>query len=418
VSRAKVMSSVFKVRLKYLAWVKAGAAFPDSEQGVQGESLPFYKVKHLSEADATGVMKSSGDTVSRSTAKQLGAYVFPAGTIVLAKVGAALLLNRFRALDRCSCIDNNMMGVMLKTNRMSIRFGLYSLATVDFADVVNPGAVPSLNAEQVTDLLLPVPPLDRQRAIADYLDRETARIDALISAKERVLNLLAEKRQALITCAVMQGIDPNVRLRDSEIAWLGDVPKQWPTRRVARVFDEIDERCQPDLPLLEVSIRQGVVARQFSDDRIEATAADFNTYKVARKGDVVFNKMRMWQGAVGIAPSDGLVSPDYVVARPTGAIRPDYAGLLFRTDAFSAECGSRSHGIVWDRLRLYWDGFREIEIPLPALDEQRAIVEHINKETTKLDALSEATERTIDLLKERRAALIAAAVTGQIDVSA
>ena len=118
-----------------------------------------------------------------------------------------------------------------------------------------------------------------------------------------------------------------------------------------------------------------MVLREFSGDKIESTAADFNTYKVAPRGDVVFNKMRMWQGAVGVAPEDGLVSPDYVVAAPTGPLSTEYTRLLFRTPAFSAECARRSHGIVWDRLRLYWDGFREIEVPLPSKQEQQDMVE-------------------------------------------
>ena len=126
--------------------------------------------------------------------------------------------------------------------------------------------------------------------------------------------------------------------------------------------------------------------------------------------------MRMWQGAVGVAPQDGLVSPDYVVASPTGAMSSQYAGLLFRTEAFSAECARRSHGIVWDRLRLYWEGFREIEVPIPPSTAQLAIAEHVNMETGKLDSLRTATERTITLLKERRAALISSAVTGQFEV--
>ena len=263
---------------------------------------------------------------------------------------------------------------------------------------------------------LPVPPLPQQRAIADYLDRETAWLDALVAAKERVLGLLAEKRRALITRAVTRGLDPDAPLRDSGIPWLGKIPKKWKTRRVAWLFRERDERGEPDLPLLEVSINAGVAVREFSEDRIENTAADFNTYKVARQGDVVFNKMRMWQGAVGVAPQDGLVSPDYVVAAPTGALLPQYAGLLFRIDRFSAECARRSHGIVWDRLRLYWEGFRDIDLPLPPTDAQQEIADHVVEATAKFDALVCATERTIALLRERRAALIAAAVTGQIDV--
>ena len=271
-----------------------------------------------------------------------------------------------------------------------------------------------LARSEIGAVRLPVPPLSKQHAIADYLDRETARLDALVAEKERLLDLLAEKRRALITRAVTRGINPNVPLRDSGIPWLGKIPAHWKTRRVTWLFSERDERGEPNLPLLEVSINHGVVLREFSKERIESTAADFNTYKVARQGDVVFNKMRMWQGAVGVAPQDGLVSPDYVVAAPTGALSPQYAGLLFRVDRFSAECARQSHGIVWDRLRLYWGGFRDIGLPLPPADTQQEIVDHAVEVTTKLDELVCATERTIALLKERRAALITAAVTGRL----
>ena len=276
--------------------------------------------------------------------------------------------------------------------------------------------VKHLSSFDVLNIHFPYPSLSLQRIIAGYLDRETARLDALVAAKKRVLGLLAEKRRALITRAVTRGLDPYVPFRDSGIPWLGEIPEEWKTRRVAWLFRARDERGEPDLPLLEVSINAGVVLREFSEERIESTAADFNTYKVARQGDVVFNKMRMWQGAVGVAPQDGLVSPDYVVATPTGTLSPQYAGLLFRIDRFSAECARRSHGIVWDRLRLYWEGFRDIRLPLPPADTQKEIADYIVKATAKLDALGFATERTIALLKEHRAALIAAAVTGQIDV--
>lgn len=269
---------------------------------------------------------------------------------------------------------------------------------------------------EIGAMQVPVPPLSQQRAIARYLDGETARLDALVMAKERMLGLMVEKRRALIARAVTRGLDPHIPLRDSGIAWLGEIPAHWETQRIAWLFRERDERGEPDLPLLEVSINAGVVLREFSEDRIESTAADFNSYKIARKGDIVFNKMRMWQGAVGVAPEDGLVSPDYTVAASTGTFLSDYASQLFRTPMFSAECARWSHGIVWDRLRLYWEGFRDIEVPVPAPSEQRAILEFIDEETAKLDAVRSATEQTIALLKERRSALIAAVVTGQIDL--
>ena len=300
------------------------------------------------------------------------------------------------------------------------RYCNYALRELGFLAEVEKRSVgvsyPAINASDLARIPVHVHPLSQQRAIADYLDRETARLDALVVAKERVLGLLAEKRRALITRAVTRSLDPHAPLRDSGIPWLGMIPTHWESRKIAWLFRERDERGEPELPLLEVSINSGVVLREFSDERIESTAADFNTYKVARRDDVVFNKMRMWQGAVGVVPEDGLVSPDYVVAAPRGSLSSSYAHLLFRTAAFSAECGRHSHGIVWDRLRLYWEGFRDIESPLPPSTEQARIVEHISRETARLDSFRAATERTIELLKERRSALIAEAVTGQIDV--
>jgi type I restriction enzyme S subunit len=300
------------------------------------------------------------------------------------------------------------------------RFLCYICLWRDFIDAVDASTfgskMPRADWDFIGNMSVPVPEWAKQVAIADYLDRETARLDALVAAKERVLGLLAEKRRALITRAVTRGLNSRAPLRDSGIPWLGEIPAHWQTRRAAWLFHERDERGEADLPLLEVSINAGVVLREFSDERIESTAADFDTYKVARQGDVVFNKMRMWQGAVGVVPQDGLVSPDYVVAAPAGPLSPQYAGLLFRTAMFSAECARRSHGIVWDRLRLYWEGFREIELPLPPVEVQEGIVVRTVEGTAKLDALRVATAKTIALLTERRTALIAAAVTGQISV--
>lgn len=287
-----------------------------------------------------------------------------------------------------------------------------------FSSQASAATIQHLPAEKLRILRYPAPPIEEQHDIIARVSSRAARLDALVAAKQRVLDLLAEKHKAIVATAATRGLDPKAKLRDSGVPWLGAIPAHWQTERARWLFRERDERGDPDLPLMEVSIANGVAVREFSDERIETTAADFGSYKIARKRDIAFNKMRMWQGAVGIAPVDGLVSPDYVVAAPTNAMLSEYAAILFRTTAFSAECGRRSHGLTWDRLRIYWDEFREIEVPLPPAEEQLAIVEHIARETARLDAVRGATERTIALLKERRSALIAAAVTGQLGVGA
>lgn len=273
---------------------------------------------------------------------------------------------------------------------------------------------PAINASDLADIRISLPAYETQRLIADYLDRETARIDALVAEKERMLALLDEKRAALISRAVTRGLDPNAPLQPSGLDWLGDIPKHWEVRRCATLFQEIDERDCPDLPLLNVSLNTGVTLRVFSDDRIESVAADFSTCKVARKGDLVFNKMRFWQGAGGIAPEDGLTSPDYTVARFGSELDERFVELLVRLPLFSNEVRRYSYGMVDDRLRLYWMEFRNLRIHLPPLSEQRDIVDTLHKENQEIIALVSALQQSITLAKERRAALITAAVTGQI----
>ena len=139
-------------------------------------------------------------------------------------------------------------------------------------------------------------------------------------------------------------------------------------------------------------------------------------YKVARAGDIAFNKMRMWQGAVGTAPEGGLVSPDYIVARSLAGTDSVYFASVFRKPIYMAEVYRWSHGIVDDRNRLYWDDFKAIRSPFPPLTEQRAISAFLDCETAKLDTLVAKVREAIALLEELRTALISAAVTGKIDV--
>lgn len=380
--------------------------------------LPYVGLENIESGTGRLITSASGaeDDPSMTVGGESLSAVFQAGDILFGKLRPYLAKVWIASFDgRCSTEL-----LPLKPEKLNSRFGLYIMLSREFIDAVDGSTfgskMPRADWAFIGNVPIPFPTLSTQEDIADFLDRETTDIDSLIAAKQKLLDLMAEKRRAIVAEAVMRGLDPSAPLRPSGIGWLGEIPAHWQVRRIATLFSQRDERSEPDLPLLEVSINAGVVVREFSSDKIEGTAADFNTYKVARQGDIAFNKMRMWQGAVGVAPVDGLVSPDYTVACAKAELLPDYAGQLFRTASFSAECGRNSQGITWDRLRLYWDGFRDIFMPLPPLDEQQQIVEHISTETAKIDRLGTATENSIALLKERRAALIAAAVTGQLEI--
>ena len=276
---------------------------------------------------------------------------------------------------------------------------------------------PAINASDLADISINLPPLPQQRAIADYLDRETARLDALVAVKERVLTLLADKRHALIACAVTCGLDPNVPLRDSGIPWLGEIPAHWETERARWLFRERDQRSDSgEEELLTVSHLTGVTRRTEKDvNMFEAETTE--GYKICLSGDLAINTLWAWMGAMGVSPVDGIVSPAYNVYEPGVRFHPSYVNALVRLPVFSQEVTRYSKGVWSSRLRLYPEGFFAVSLPVPPLDEQREIVAYIANETGRLDQLCTATERTTALLKERRAALIAAAVTGQLEVT-
>lgn len=270
--------------------------------------------------------------------------------------------------------------------------------------------------DSISALKIPVPPLSEQKSIANFLSQETERLDALVAAKERWLELLAEKRRALITRAVTRGLNPAAPLRDSGFPWLGQVPKHWRVERSKWLFKERDERIEnDDGEMLTVSHITGVTKRSEKDvNMFEAETTE--GYKICLKGDLAINTLWAWMGAMGIAPCDGIISPAYNVYTPGPDLDRGYVEALVRMPLFAQEIIRYSKGVWSSRLRLYPEGFFEAWLPVPPLAEQRAIVAHIATATAKLDGLRAAAERTIALLKERRAALIAAAVTGKIQI--
>lgn len=272
--------------------------------------------------------------------------------------------------------------------------------------------------DELREVLIAIPPMGEQQLIADFLDRETARIDALIAAKQRLLELLAEKRKAIIATAVTRGRDPNVKLRDSGVPWLGEIPAHWEIERARWLFRERDVRSTTgEEEMLTVSHLTGITPRSEKD--VNMFEAETNEgYKLCEPGDLVINTLWAWMGAMGIAPVKGIVSPAYNVYEPGPRLAPAYIDALVRLPVFAQEVTRYSKGVWSSRLRLYPEGFFEVYLPVPPQEEQRATVLHIARETAKLDAVRSATERTIVLLKERRSALIAAAVTGQLDVGA
>lgn len=205
--RREIVRSVLKslgqtVRLGLVVDVVSGSGFPDKFQGVPDEELPFYKVSSLSNVDRQ-VLTDSGNTVSREIADQLGARVIPSQSVVMAKIGAALLLARYALTARPSCIDNNMQALVPHEGVIISRFLAYAMEGVSIPSLVKPGPVPSLDVMGMKMSRIAYnPSLKEQRRIADHLDEVTGRIDTMLAKIDELKALLVERRAALITDVV------------------------------------------------------------------------------------------------------------------------------------------------------------------------------------------------------------------------
>lgn len=214
---------------------------------------------------------------------------------------------------------------------------------------------------------------------------------------------------------MIAGLKPYADYMDSGLPWLGQVPAHWKAVRNSSLFGQRSQTGYAELPILEVSLKTGVQVRSFGKANRKQVMSDLGKYKRAAKGDLAYNTMRMWQGALGVCPVDGLVSPAYVVARPYPGVEPRYFAALFRTGDYMAEIDSASRGIVKDRNRLYWDQFKQMQSPCPPLAEQAAIVRFLDWANGRLDRTIRAKRKVIALLTEQKQAIIHRAVTRGLD---
>jgi type I restriction enzyme, S subunit len=214
---------------------------------------------------------------------------------------------------------------------------------------------------------------------------------------------------------VIDRLQPYGRYKKSGLQWLPEIAAHWDVARNGRLFIQRNQTGFFDLPILEVSLNTGVRVRNFDESARKQAMANRSNYKRAAEGDIAYNMMRMWQGAVGRVPVDGLVSPAYVVARPFDGVDTRFFAYLFRTAAYQQEVNNASRGIVSDRNRLYWVDFKQLPsvVPLPA--EQAAVARFLDQANGRIEQAIRAKKKLIALLNEQKQAIVHRAVTRGLD---
>lgn len=294
-------------------------------------------------------------------------------------------------------------------------------------------AQPGLAVEFISNLEVVVPPSQVQRAIAAYLDAETARIDALIAAKEKLLAILAEKRRAVITEAVTRGLDPNVAMRDSGIPWLGAIPAHWEEVRLRFLVDAIEQGWSPQADAREPADSEWGVLKLSAVNRgaFDPAAAkalpqelEPRTEYEVKEGDFLLTRANT-PSLVGDAcfvettrPMLMLCDLIYRLRLRSDRIHGKYLAYFLTLRIGRSQIEADARGTSNSMVKISQEHIKSWRVPVPPVQEQLAIVEFLSKEVRALDRVERATLLTVRLLRERREAVIAAAVTGQLDAGA
>jgi type I restriction enzyme S subunit len=287
-----------------------------------------------------------------------------------------------------------------------------------------------LPAEAFKDFIFPLPMYAEQVAISNFLDQETVKIDTLIAKQEKLIQLLKEKRQAVILQAVTKGLDPTASMKCSGVDWIGEIPAHWEIRSIKSVLSERIEKNDPIKTtfILSLTMDQGVIPYSERSGGGNKAKEDLTAYKLAYPNDIVINSMNVVAGSAGLSKFFGAVSPVYYMLFPRQKEdKVEYFSSIFQCQSFQRSLFGLGNGIMMKeaessgklntiRMRIPMSKLNAQAIPYPTAPEQEDIARYIGSELKKIEVLIAKAEHAIHLQLEHRSALISAAITGKIDV--
>lgn len=387
-------------RVKNTGKLIGGSAFPDEYQGVKNEEIPFIKVKSLAEDP---ISRNGKDSISESIRSKLNAEKFIIGSVVFAKVGAALLLQRFRILEFESCIDNNMMGFIPLV--IEPRFFKYVTVLFDFSYFVNPGTVPSINQEQIGNIKIPFPPLKTQQKIADYLDEKCGEIDATIAKQKEIIEKLKAYKQSLISETVTKGLDKSAPLKPSGIDYLGDIPSHWEIKKLKFLVSLIDNKTKDGHSISLENIESGTGKLIETENTYDGEGISF------KENDLLFGKLRPYLAKVYLSALKGRALGDFYVMRANKGTNPNFLKFVLLSDWFIKIVDSSTYGTKMPRAS--WDFTGGMRIPLPPISEQDCISSYLETKCSEVDTFIIEKQNIIQKLDAYKKSLIFECVTGR-----
>lgn len=416
--------------VKRLRFVSESNPVPSEVRDLPGETeVSFVPMEAVGEHGGLSL-----EVTKQLSDVKAGYTYFRDGDVVIAKITPCFENGKGAlavGLTNGIAFGTTELHVLRATERADRRFMFYVTLSDAFrrlgeADMYGAGGQKRVSESFVRNFSSALPPTPEQRAITAFLDRETARIDALVAKKQRLIELLLEQRTALITRAVTKGLDAGVAMKDSGVEWLGEIPAHWEVKRLWHLTPS-DRRIMYGIVLPGPNVPDGVPIVKGGDvapdrlrlDRLNRTTPEIESGYVRsrlRGGDLVY-AIRGSIGEVAMVPDElqgANLTQDAARIAYSSATHGPWLMHALRSSAVFAQLEAGALGATIRGINIR--DLKRASMAVPALAEQRAIAAFLDRETARIDALIAKIRDAITYLKELRTALISAAVTGKIDV--
>ncbi|HFK5543563.1 TPA: restriction endonuclease subunit S [Elizabethkingia anophelis] len=338
------------------------------------------------------------------------------GDILLVKDGSTLgIVNVVRDLPSHGTVNSSI--AVLRIKQLNSIYGYYFLLSNYIQNVIqlkkDGMGVPHLFQKDINNFEIIIPPILDQTAIAEFLDIKTQAIDKKVKLLEKKIGYYQELRKSLINEAIIKGLDQNIKLKDSNIDWIGQIPKHWEMKRIDSLFKERSEKVS-DIDFKPLSVSMNGIVPQM--DGTAKTQNNENRKRV-RSGDIVLNSRSDRRGASGLSNYDGSVSVISIVITPLSSVNGNYFHHFFKSHVFTEEFYKKGKGIVDDLWSTKYTIMRTFMIPVPPLNEQEEIAKFLDVKLDTIAKIIANIQTQIITLKELRKTLINDVVTGKIKVT-
>ncbi|HUV95474.1 MAG TPA: restriction endonuclease subunit S [Anaerolineae bacterium] len=412
-------------RVKWVFNITNGSTPTSTEPGYWDGDIPWVTPNDLGKLQGDTIYSTERSITERGY-QSCGTTLVAAGSLVLstrAPIGHLAIAG----MNLCTNQGCRALAFRSKDNN---RFFYYQLLAVrpELESLGRGSTFLELGRDELEAFPLAYPSSTEQRAIAAFLDRETARIDALVAKQERLIALLLEKRAALISHAVTRGLDPNVPMKDSGVPWWGEIPANWEIMQIRYMAESLQtgpfgsqlhssDYSPGSIPVINPSHMQDGHIKPDMDVAVDQATWERLARHELHAGDIVFARRgELGRCALVTQKEQGwLCGTGSLRMRPkVEMVYPPFLVRALSTRGISDWLMLESVGSTMDNLNTQI--LSRVSLPIPSVEEQRAIADHLDRETTRIDALIARVQEIIERLQEHRTALISAAVTGKVDV--